>query len=222
MDKVMLTLAAAGDGRAFMAAILEEAPRLVSRTGASGGRVNVVDLDDEALMGCPFLQDSRSIDAVIVLDQLSSARDAVEKLEVPAGARLVGAYRVEELAKREYERDWPPGVASPGINLICLVHRKPGMTWDAYSEHWRNGHGPLALRHQPGFWRYFQNHVHEHLTDDTPRFDGIGELHFRVARDAVEKMFDSPEGQQAIRLDTTRFMDNDRSECVAMQEHLLD
>ena len=157
-------------------------------------------------------------DAMITLrGAVGSARE----LELPTGARLVGAYRVEQLVRLDYERTWGDGEPSPGVSLICLVHRRPDLTWQAYSAHWRDNHGPLALRRQPGFWRYVQNHVLEHLTTATPDFDGIGELHFRTAQAVVDEMFDSEEGQVEIMDDTFRFMSHERSTTLPSREWLL-
>ena len=45
---------------------------------------------------------------------------------------------------------------------------------------------------------YVQNHVVERLTDATPDFDGIGEIHCRSADDALHRSFDSDEGRRLI------------------------
>ena len=82
-------------------------------------------------------------------------------------------------------------------------------------------HGPLAVARQPGFWHYVQNHVVSRLTDDTPDFDGIGELHFRSADAVQDGMFDSEEGMRLIWEDTERFMDHDGSTTLPAREHLV-
>jgi uncharacterized protein (TIGR02118 family) len=101
------------------------------------------------------------------------------------------------------------------------VRRRPDLSHGAYSEHWRERHGPLALAHQPGFWHYVQNHVVRRLTDDTPDFDGIGELHFRSADGVNDGMFDSEEGARLIWEDTERFMNHDGSTTLPAKEHLV-
>jgi uncharacterized protein (TIGR02118 family) len=159
------------------------------------------------------------VDAMITLRQPRG--EGLPRLELPPGARIVGAYAVQEIVKLDYARSWPEGEVSPGVSLLCFVRRKPDMSRQAYSDHWRDNHGPLALRRQPGFWRYVQNHVVERLTEETPDFDGIGELHFRTANSVVEQMFDSPEGQQEIMEDTLRFMSHEGSTTLPAKEWLL-
>jgi uncharacterized protein (TIGR02118 family) len=213
MTTLLLTIAG-GDPEA----IVEEGRKLLSRVGAASGSVHVRATGDELVMVEAF-DTEREADAMITLREPEG--DVVPQLALPAGARLVGAYAVDEIVKRDYERDWAAGKPSPGVSLVCFVRRKADMTWKDYSDHWRENHGPLALRRQPGFWRYVQNHVTARLTDDTPDFDGIGELHFRTAADVVEKMFDSPEGQAEIMDDTYRFMSHERSTTLPATEWLL-
>jgi uncharacterized protein (TIGR02118 family) len=213
MVKLLLTVAGANPE-----ALVEEGRKLVSRTGATSGSVHVRAGGDDLAVVTAF-DTEHEAGAMITLRDPQG--DALSQLELPDGARLVGAYAVDEIVKRDYQRSWPEGAPSPGVSLVCFVHRKPDMTWQAYSDHWRDNHGPLALRRQPGFWRYVQNHVVERLTDSTPAFDGIGELHFRTAADVVEKMFDSPEGQAEIMEDTYRFMSHEGSTTLPSTEWLV-
>jgi uncharacterized protein (TIGR02118 family) len=200
------------------AAVIDAGRRLLATVGASGGSAHVrVDGADAAVVA--GFATEREADAMLTVR--GGRGDVVGQLELPAGARLVGAYRVEQLVRLDYERTWVDGVPSPGISLICLVHRRPDLAWQAYSAHWRDNHGPLALRRQPGFWRYVQNHVHEHLTPTTPDFDGIGELHFRAPQAVLSEMFDSPEGQSEIMEDTHRFMSHERSTTLPSREWVL-
>jgi uncharacterized protein (TIGR02118 family) len=199
-------------------AVVEAGRRLLSRVGASSGSVHVrVGADDRAVVAA--LDTEHEADGMITLR--GTGGDVISQLDLPPGAQLVGAYRAEELVRLDYDRSWGVGEPSPGVSLICLVRRRPDLSWQAYSDHWRDNHGPLALRRQPGFWRYVQNHVVERLTDETPDFDGIGELHFRTARAVLEEMFDSPEGVAEIMADTERFMAHEGSTTLPSTEWLL-
>jgi uncharacterized protein (TIGR02118 family) len=213
MEKLLLTVAGADSH-----ALVEEGRKLVSRTGATSGSVHVRAGDDELALVAPF-DTEHEADAMISLRDPRG--DVLSQFELPEGASLVGAYEVHEVVKRDYERTWPDGAPSPGVTLVCFVRRKLDITWQAYSDHWRDNHGPLALRRQPGFWRYVQNHVVERLTDVTPAFDGIGQLHFRTATDVLDKMFDSPEGQEEIMTDTFRFMSHEGSTTLPATEWLI-
>jgi uncharacterized protein (TIGR02118 family) len=200
------------------AAVIHAGRRLLATVGASGGSAHVrVDGADAAVLA-PFATEH---EAEAMLTVRGGSGDVLGSLELPTGSRLVGAYRVDQLVRLDYERTWGDGEPSPGVSLICLVHRRPDLAWQDYSAHWRDNHGPLALRRQPGFWRYVQNHVLEHLTPTTPDFDGIGELHFRTARAALSEMFDSPEGEAEIMEDTFRFMSHESSTTLPSREWLL-
>jgi uncharacterized protein (TIGR02118 family) len=217
--KVLLTVAFDGDGQAFAEAMLGELRGLVDR-GAAGRVALDVKATGEELAIVKDLYSDPDIQALVSVWEPTSAAEAVA-LPLPEGARLVGAYRVDEVVQRDYERTWAADEVSPGVKVVCLVRRKPGMTHDAYSEHWRVRHGPLALELQPGFWHYVQNHIVENLTDDTQAIDGIGELHFRTAEEVHSGMFVTEEAAELIMADTERFMDNQTSTTVPTKEHLL-
>ncbi len=89
----------------------------------------------------------------------------------------VGGYRVSESLPCDYERDWSDGRQTPGIGLLTLLNRKPGLNDDLFLDRWHNGHTPLTLRTHP-VWCYVRNVV-EDTSAGSPRFDGIVEEHFR-------------------------------------------
>jgi uncharacterized protein (TIGR02118 family) len=64
---------------------------------------------------------------------------------------------------------------------------------------------PLALRHHPGLVRYVTNVVEQPLGDAEP-LDGVAELSFADEQSLRRGMFDSPEGERAIRDDIARFI----------------
>ena len=161
----------------------------------------------------------REASAVVALWDPVSVEAALG-FPVPPGGALVGAYRVDEVVQKPY--DWSsPGTVSPGVKMVCFVRRRPDLSHEAYSRHWRERHGPLAVARQPGFWHYVQNHVVERLTDATPDFDGIGEIHCRSADDALTRSFDSEEGRRLIYEDTERFMSHAGSTVLVTKEHVV-
>jgi uncharacterized protein (TIGR02118 family) len=212
-EAVLITLAGGEP-----AAVIDAGRRLLTTAGASGGSAHVRVAGDDSVVLAGLATENEA-DAMLTVR--GGRGDVVGKLELPTGARLVGAYRVEQLVRLDYERTWGDRVPSPGVSLICLVRRRPDLVWQAYSSHWRDNHGPLALRRQPGFWRYVQNHVLQHLTPTTPDFDGIGELHFRTAQAVFTEMFDSPQGQSEIMEDTLRFMSHESSTTLPATEWVL-
>ncbi|HMG40473.1 MAG TPA: EthD domain-containing protein [Acidimicrobiales bacterium] len=120
---------------------------------------------------------------------------------------LHAAYVVDEVIQRDHGRPGPAGGPTPGIKIVYLVERTPGLTVEQFVDHWRNRHGPLALRHHVGATRYVQNAVTARLAAATgDPVVGLAELHFASAHDLVTRMYDSPEGMRAIGDDVARFV----------------
>jgi uncharacterized protein (TIGR02118 family) len=217
--KVLLTLGCDGDRDALARRLVGDAEAFVDRGGAARAAVDVraagAEGDETEAMNT-----ERTASAMVSLWDVGSAGAALT-FPLPDDVRLVGAYQVEEVVQKDWERTWPAGRASPGVKLVCLVHRKPDMPRDRYSTHWRENHGPLAVAHQPGFWHYVQNHIVGWLTDGTPDIDGVGELHFRTTGEIATGMFDSEEGQRLIWEDTLRFMDHGTSTVLVTKETLV-
>jgi uncharacterized protein (TIGR02118 family) len=214
VSEVLILTIRGGDPALLVAAGRE----VVAERQASSGSLNVPAGPHERRI-VAAMDTEPVVESMVVLRGASD--NLISGLELPPGARLVGAYRAQEMVRRDFERTWPVDEPSPGLSLVCLVQRNPELTWQAYSDHWRDKHGPLALRRQPGFWRYVQYHVVERLTPDSPVVDGIGELHFRTALAVMDEMFDSPEGMAEIMEDSGRFMSHELSTTVPTVQWVL-
>jgi uncharacterized protein (TIGR02118 family) len=219
--KAVLTFDADGERGVeppYLAALLVEARRLVDEGRAERVAVNVgyfgddydVIRDQDTTKGVAGAVELWGIDA-----------DTALGFQMPSGVWRVGAYRVDEVEQKAYDRTWVDGEPSPGTKILCFVHRRKDITHDDFCHHWQYNHGPLAVARQPGFWHYVQNQVAEPLTDDTPYWDGIGELHFHSAGEILTGMFDSEEGMRLIYEDIPRFLTLDEGmECMT-REYLV-
>jgi uncharacterized protein (TIGR02118 family) len=218
MAKILLTLAFDADRDLFEQALLLASANFVAKGAAKRAAIDVrAGGEEHEQMAAADTE--REASAVVALWEPTSVQVALA-FPVPAGGRLVGAYRVDEVVQKEY--DWSsPGNRSPGVKMVCFVRRRPDLSHEAHSRHWRERHGPLAVARQPGFWHYVQNHVVERLTDSTPDFDGIGEIHCRSADDALHRSFDSEEGRRLIYEDTQRFMSHECSTVLVTKEHVV-
>jgi uncharacterized protein (TIGR02118 family) len=217
--KVLVTVAFDGDRYAFATDAVERLTELVGSGAASQGTVDVRLPDSELEALGPELlarQDERAVIALWGTDGGTAL-----SLPLPAGSRLVGAYHVEEIVEKDYDRTWPSGTQSPGFKMIAFLHRRADLTQDAFSQHWRERHGPLAVARQPGFWHYVQNHLVQRLTDASPDWDGFGEIHYRTVEDALTRSYDSDEAQQLIWDDVARFLAYDRSPTLTTNEWVV-
>jgi hypothetical protein len=218
-DKVLLTLTFEGDAQALTKAMLGELGALVARGGAACAVLDA-PLDPDELGALGPIANEETFGAMVELYAPVDHGDTFG-VSLPDDVRVVGAYAVEEVVQKDYERTWGADEPSPGLKLLCSITSRPGMTHDDFLAHWRNNHGPLAVRHQPGFWHYVQNHIQEPLGEQTPYLDGIGVLHFRDAGDIYTGMYDSDEGQRLIVEDTERFLDNDKNTVLPTKEYLV-
>jgi EthD domain len=217
--KVLLTFALDGDESAQGQELTARVIGFVYAGRAERGAVNLRATGSEH-DAIAMVDTERGVSALVELFEPRSVEDALT-IGDEAGVRLVGAYAVHEVLQKDYERTWGPGEISPGIKLLCPVRRRPDLTHEQFSDHWRLNHGPLAVDIQPGFWHYVQNHVDERLTPATPAYDGIGFLHFREAGDIFTGMFSSAEAQRLIYEDIERFLDGPGSSMVLASKELL-
>jgi uncharacterized protein (TIGR02118 family) len=217
--KTLVTVAFDGDRDVFSKAAQAALEDLVASGRATRAALDVrlPDSELEALGGEVFAKQEER--AVVSLWDVDAG--AAVSVPLPEGSCLVGAYQVDEQVRKDYERTWPSGTQSPGFKMMAFLHRRPDLTYEQFSEHWRDRHGPLAVARQPGFWRYVQNHVVEALTDSSPDWDGIGEIHFRNVDDAVNGSYDSEQAQQLIWEDVARFLDYERCPTLVTNEWVV-
>jgi len=159
------------------------------------------------------LPSARSFDAVV--EVAAEVRPSLE------GFPIRGAYRVEERRLRTYPRNWPDDAPTPGVFLVSTVCRAASLDGPAFDAHWRDRHGPLALRHHVGMWDYRQSVVVERITPGSPPIDGIARLGFPSTGEFERGLFDSKEGRRALGDDTARFCDVERTEVAVLQEIVL-
>jgi uncharacterized protein (TIGR02118 family) len=219
MNKVLLTVGFDGEREAFVADTLPLLTDAVANGVTSRAALDVRLPDAELAALGNELMTKQTEQAVVTLWDADAA--SATSLPLAAGARLVGAYHVEEVVQKDYDRSWASGSQSPGFRMVAFLHRRPDLTHAQFSDHWRNNHGPLAVARQPGFWHYVQNHVIEALTDSSPQWDGVGEIHYRTVDDALTGSYDSEEAQRLIWEDVARFLDYERCPTLTTNEWVV-
>lgn len=150
----------------------------------------------------------------------------------PAGLLLdapgfTGAWVVEEAIPVGYRKTWPDGEPTPGVNLLTLFNKKPGIDYATFIHRWHNGHTPLSLKIHP-LWNYNRNVVKEPLASCTEQFNGIVEEHFRSVPDLLNvfKFFGNPfvilYRMYQVYTDTNGFLDYKKIETYFADEyHIL-
>jgi hypothetical protein len=71
-------------------------------------------------------------------------------------------------------RDWPDGVASPGVLTVALIHRPADLAYDEWIKRWHGVQSPVSGELQPRT-RYVRNEVRRAITDGAASIDGIVE-----------------------------------------------
>jgi hypothetical protein len=109
----------------------------------------------------------------------------VELLTTTRG--YTGTYRVEEAVPVSYDRTWKDGTPTPGICMLTLFRRKPGLDRETFIRRWHQGHTPLSLRLHP-LWNYNRNVVTGSSGDSAPPYEGIVEEQFRLRSELLNPL----------------------------------
>lgn len=138
-----------------------------------------------------------------------------------------GAFKVEEAVPVSYEKTWEDGQPTPGICLLTLFHRKPGIDYDNFIHRWHNGHTPLSLKLHP-LWNYNRNVVLQTISEDPVWYDGIVEEQTRTRAELLNpfKFFGNAleilGNMMKVYTDTKSFLDYKRIETyLAMEYHIV-
>jgi EthD domain-containing protein len=95
---------------------------------------------------------------------------------------------------------------------LGFYKRKPGTSWEEFSRHWREVHGPL-IANNPKLARYQKRYVQHHLqpndcfpgVDPLP-FDGFSEAWFDTIDDR-RRLWEEPDFQKFVVPDEALFLD---------------
>ncbi|MEW6269663.1 MAG: EthD domain-containing protein [Thermodesulfobacteriota bacterium] len=128
-------------------------------------------------------------------------------------AKFIGgadAYDCTEHVRKGADRPGPYESASPapspGAKLVLCLKRKPGMTHEAFVEHWLGTHAALVLEHGARLAKYVQNVVDGKLSPEAIDYDGFAELHFASDDDFLAQMASHSQGPNPVQEDTANFV----------------
>lgn len=139
---------------------------------------------------------------------------------------FTGRYLVEEAIPVAYRKSWHDGVPNPGVCMLTLFRRRPGIDFDNFLRRWHHGHTPLSLKIHP-LWNYNRNVVLETLEGEKGTYEGIVEEHFRERSELLNpvRFFGPPlkvplHMMQVLR-DTRSFIDMKMIEVYLTTEYHL-
>ena len=115
----------------------------------------------------------QKVAAFSVTGSRSGTREVISDAE-----GFTGIYRVEEAIPVSYERTWNDGDPTPGVCMLTLFRRKPGLDDETFISRWHHGHTPLSLKLHP-LWNYNRNAVVESSGENRAHYEGIVEEQFR-------------------------------------------
>jgi hypothetical protein len=139
-------------------------------------------------------------------------------------AGVAGGYLVDEAVPVAYEKSWDDKALTPGVCLLTLFHKKPGLDQEEFLRRWHEGHTPLSMKLHP-LWNYNRNVVKETTMEDSAWYDGIVEEQFRKAPDLLNPLrffgppVKVPGHMLEVLRDTRSFIDMKRIETYLAHEY---
>ena len=147
---------------------------------------------------------------IAVLSVTRNTNSSIDLITQAEG--YVGAYVVEEALPVAYKKDWEDGSPTPGVCLLTLFHKKPGLDQETFINRWHHSHTPLSLRLHP-LWNYNRNVVNSTLTGNSKWYDGIVEEQFKKPSDLLNPLIffgpplKVPLHMYQVLMDTRSFID---------------
>ena len=105
------------------------------------------------------------------------------------------------------------------IKAVIFFKRRPGMTVEAFQEHWRTRHAGIIAR-LPGLRRYVQNHtLVSGYRKGEPLFDAVAESSFDDTQ-AMKALLGTPH-YAAVLADEPNFIDRASMGSIITEEHVV-
>lgn len=186
MDKVQLLLRAGRDvpPDAFGVRVRGEiVPRLLSRDPARL-TVTFTEVAPPALTVIPFRRSRIALFSIWPRegdDDASAWADAID----PEGRASVAGYRVDESVPVAYQQTWEDGQTTPGVGILTIFRRRPGLDDETFLARWHGGHTPMSLEIHP-LYAYVRNVVGAPVVEGSPPCDAIVQEHFRHPADLLD------------------------------------
>lgn len=160
------------DYRAFTDRIMQTGRDAVKALRPLALKITVTEAAPPRFSVIPFRKDKIAV--ISVYRDNSVTEDFFHDVE-----GISGAFKVDEAIPVSYRKEWPDGDPTPGVCLLTLFRRKPGINYNLFIHRWHNGHTPLSLKIHP-LWNYNRNVVLQKMCDSDIWYDGIVEEQTRT------------------------------------------
>jgi hypothetical protein len=181
------------------------------------------DIESITLIGVPR-EDGSLVSALISATVASRVEAETFAGIIEPMVAFVAGYEVIKTVPLDYQKTWPDGEASPGIQQVTFLQQRQDMQYEVFRDYWFCSHTPFGVDIHP-FWRYERNEVVEAITADAPSYNGIVELHFYEIEDLTDpnRFFGGSFLINAVRvlMDVSNFIDMGTIEVTAMTEYIL-
>ncbi len=161
---------------------------------------------------------------VAAISAWDMSQSAIPEIKNTKG--YTGLYEVDEAIPVAYEKNWEDREETPGVGLLTLFHRKPGIDTETFLDRWHNGHTPLSLELHP-LWNYNRNVVVSTSGDKDAPYEGIVEEHFKTRRELLNPLifFGPPlkvlPHMLMVLKDSRGFIDMKRIETYLVSEYIF-
>jgi len=208
------------DYKSFKNRIFELSGTLVKQYGPDALKTCLTVKPPPCISVIPFKRDKIAV--ISVTRKSNSPMDLITQTE-----GYKGGYVVEEAIPVAYNKSWKDGDPTPGVCLLTLFHKKPGLDQPTFIRRWHNGHTPLSLRLHP-LWNYNRNVVNGVLSEDSKWYDGIVEEQFKKPSDLLNPFIffgpplKVPLHMYQVWMDTRSFIDMKKIETyLTVEIHFL-
>ena len=181
------------------------------------------DIQSMTLIGVPR-EDGSLVSALVSVTVASRVEAELLAGIIEPMVAFVAGYEVIKTVPVDYEKTWPDGEPSPGIQQVTFLQQRQDMQYADFRDYWFCSHTPFGVDIHP-LWRYERNEVVEAITPDAPGYNGIVELHLYEIEDLTDpnRFFGGNFLMNAIRIgiDVSKFIDMSTVEVTAMTEYIL-
>jgi hypothetical protein len=205
------------DYNEFTSRMLEFAGFLAEQCSSGNMKIALTSRRPPAVSVIPFRRDR------VAVISISGGNKGLGKL-VSGAEGFRGGYLVEEAVPVAYEKSWENREPTPGVCLLTLFHKKPGIEEELFIRRWHEGHTSLSLKLHP-LWNYNRYKVEKIIADNSEWYDGIVEEQFRSASDLLNPLkffgppFMVPKHMIEVFRDTRSFIDMKRIETYLAAEY---